>query len=287
MKSKKPKVLLISSVVVGLILTTNQFAKALLPINNFNPTGLFPLDTSIVEREFQNILNNVVGNRRWSDIINVFTNNSNICDDSIINNGTLVFVPIESGLCEELPSGQTIGDILANQQGSFDLPIPSEVETEIRRTVSDSVNRRTPPQIERFQTNSFVESGFVSNTADRAQTQVNVESVLGDEGQRSIRNEMQNLKQDLSTISDESNQALNHNSTQDVMKSLTKIIARKSKIDGAIRSELTHQRISTQYTNINLSNISRSLDQSIRRDLVNDSISQSRLIYHGSQARLW
>ena len=71
------------------------------------------------------------------------------------------------------------------------------------------------------------------------------------------------------------------------MKNIAKILARDSVISATISSELTRLRIDSQYTNANLTNVSRTLDQNLRRDLVNDSLNQSRLMYLTSQSFLW
>lgn len=258
-------------------------------IPNLGSELLSALNIETLINNFNNLVNNIFG----TNIINQFfaiLNRDFDCADSLRNHGIMIFVPVEPGWCEILPNGNTIGDILFDNRGVLNIPIPSQVQEEIRRAIteSDSTSSEGLPRITNtFQTNSLIQANLNSNAAARSQTQIAIESVLGERGQQSIRAQLNSNSSNLAEIANQANVTLNATATQDVMKNIAKQLALDSFISATISSELTKLRIDTQYTNTNLTNLSRSLDQQLRRELVNDSINQSRLLYLNSSASLW
>ena len=245
------------------------------------------LNISALLNRFNGSLRNIFATELIEEIFNSIVGGEFECP-SAEEMSVTIFAPLEPGWCSLLPNGDTIGEILRDNQGALNLPIPSRVQKLVRRAISEPPGDSDLPELtEPFQTNSQVQANLNSNAADRTQTQVAIESVLGERGQEAIEQQFNSQRENLTEIAGQANVAFEATATQDVMKNIAKILARDSVISATISSELTRLRIDSQYTNANLTNVSRTLDQNLRRDLVNDSLNQSRLMYLTSQSFLW
>jgi hypothetical protein len=245
------------------------------------------LNISALLNRFNGSLRNIFATELIGEIFNSIVGGEFQCPNAEDMSVT-IFVPLEPGWCSVLPNGHTIGEILRDNQGALNLPIPSRVQELVRRAISEPPGDSDLPELtDPFQTNSQVQANLNSNAADRTQTQVAIESVLGERGQEAIEQQFNSQRENLTEIAGQANVAFEATATQDVMKNIAKILARDSVISATISSELTRLRIDSQYTNANLTNVSRTLDQNLRRDLVNDSLNQSRLMYLTSQSFLW
>jgi hypothetical protein len=245
------------------------------------------LNISDLINGFNSSLRNIFATEVIGEILNSILEGEFQCPDSeemIFP----IFAPLEPGWCSILPNGDTIGEILRDNQGALNLPIPSRVQELVRRAISETHSDDALPELsDPFQTNSQIQANLNSNAADRIQTQVAIESVLGERGQQTIEQQFNSQRENLTKIAEQANLAFEATSTQDVMKNIAKMLARDSVISATISSEITRLRIDSQYTNSNLTNVSRTLDQNLRRSLVNDSLNQSRLMYLTSQSFLW
>ena len=169
------------------------------------------------------------------------------------------------------------GDLQAVVQeaaGVLGLPDASKVRQEIEEIASDSNNA----------VNSVDRA---TNELDRQITRAQTETTLSKEGQKSMEAEVEKTQTSIETVSIFSDAAQNDVVTQNVMKRIAQHNTQISGILGAKRSDSLKSKQSQDLANLNLTNISRSLDgqnQARQKEVVGQGFSNLRT---ASQARLF
>ena len=169
------------------------------------------------------------------------------------------------------------GDLQAVVQeaaGVLGLPDASKVRQEIEEIASDSNNA----------VNSVDRA---TNELDRQITRAQTETTLSKEGQKSMEAEVEKTQTSIETVSIFSDAAQNDVVTQNVMKRIAQQNTQISGILGAMRSDGLKSKQSQDLANLNLTNISRSLDgqnQARQKEVVGQGFSNLRT---ASQARLF
>ncbi|MBV6625114.1 MAG: hypothetical protein KI793_19675 [Rivularia sp. (in: Bacteria)] len=169
------------------------------------------------------------------------------------------------------------GDLQAVVQeaaGVLGLPDASKVRQEIEEIASDSNNA----------VNSVDRA---TNELDRQITRAQTETTLSKEGQKSMEAEVEKTQTSIETVSIFSDAAQNDVVTQNVMKRIAQQNTQITGILGAIRSDGLKSKQSQDLANLNLTNISRSVDgqnQARQKEVVGQGFSNLRT---ASQARLF
>ena len=169
------------------------------------------------------------------------------------------------------------GDLQAVVQeaaGVLGLPDAGEVRKEIEEIASGSNNA----------VNSVDRA---TNELDRQITRAQTETTLSKEGQKSMEAEVEKTQTSIETVSIFSDAAQNDVVTQNVMKRIAQQNTQISGILGAMRSDSLKSKQSQDLANLNLTNISRSLDgqnQARQKEVVGQGFSNLRT---ASQARLF
>ena len=169
------------------------------------------------------------------------------------------------------------GDLQAVVQeaaGVLGLPDAGEVRKEIEEIASGSNNA----------VNSVDRA---TNELDRQITRAQTETTLSKEGQKSMEAEVEKTQTSIETVSIFSDAAQNDVVTQNVMKRIAQQNTQISGILGAMRSDGLKTKQSQDLANLNLTNISRSLDgqnQARQKEVVGQGFSNLRT---ASQARLF
>ena len=169
------------------------------------------------------------------------------------------------------------GDLQAVVQeaaGVLGLPDAGEVRKEIEEIASDSNNA----------VNSVDRA---TNELDRQITRAQTETTLSKEGQKSMEAEVEKTQTSIETVSIFSDAAQNDVVTQNVMKRIAQQNTQISGILGEMRSDVLKSKQSQDLANLNLTNISRSVDgqnQARQKEVVGQGFSNLRT---ASQARLF
>ena len=164
--------------------------------------------------------------------------------------------------------------VVQEAAGVLGLPDASKVRQEIEEIASDSNNA----------VNSVDRA---SNELDRQITRAQTETTLSKEGQKSMEAEVEKTQTSIETVSIFSDAAQNDVVTQNVMKRIAQQNTQISGILGAMRSDSLKSKQSQDLANLNLTNISRSLDgqnQARQTEVVGQGFSNLRT---ASQARLF
>ncbi|MEL7246522.1 MAG: hypothetical protein AAGM40_29985, partial [Cyanobacteria bacterium J06573_2] len=161
------------------------------------------------------------------------------------------------------------GDLQAVVQeaaGVLGLPDAGEVRKEIEEIASDSNNA----------VNSVDRA---TNELDRQITRAQTETTLSKEGQKSMEAEVEKTQTSIETVSIFSDAAQNDVVTQNVMKRIAQQNTQISGILGAMRSDGLKSKQSQDLANLNLTNISRSVDgqnQARQKEVVGQGFSNLR-----------
>ena len=164
--------------------------------------------------------------------------------------------------------------VVQEAAGVLGLPDASKVRQEIEEIASDSNNA----------VNSVDRA---TNELDRQITRAQTETTLSKEGQKSMEAEVEKTQTSIETVSIFSDAAQNDVVTQNVMKRIAQQNTQISGILGAMRSDSLKSKQSQDLANLNLTNISRSLDgqnQARQKEVVGQGFSN---LSTASQARLF
>ncbi|MGB3758469.1 MAG: hypothetical protein WBA07_19170, partial [Rivularia sp. (in: cyanobacteria)] len=158
--------------------------------------------------------------------------------------------------------------------GILGLPDAGEVRKEIEQIASD--NNNAVNSVDR-----------ASNELDRQITRAQTETTLSKEAQERMKAEVEKTQTSIETVSIFSDAAQNDVVTQNVMKRIAQQNTQITGILGAMRSDGLKSKQSQDLANLNLTNISRSLDgqnQSRQKEVVGQGFNNLRT---ASQARLF
>lgn len=225
---------------------------------------------------------------KWLDILD------GILDDPCQNIPSAgPFVPTEGPWCQGSSgdsgssgndsSSPDISNIIKNSQGGMGIPNPNEV----RGRIDEGAVTSSPADIpDAFEINKVVWGTYAGNQIDRDLTRMGIESVLGEAGQNRMKQEIDTTQETVKGIATDADQAQKLDITQDVQKKQIRVMAQQSMLLGAMRADAIQARVDTQYTNLNLSNISRGMDEANRARRVEESAQSAKLLLLASQSHL-
>lgn len=278
---------------LGLHKRPNHLKRALFLITVPSAVALF-----IGAGSAQAFLSDVLGNDIWKIIEEVVLNNlgidrwleilDNILDDPCKNIPSAgPFVPTEGPWCQGSDGGDSgtpnISGIIKDSQGEMGIPNPNEV----RGRIDEGAVTSSPADIpDAFEINKVVWGTYAGNQIERDLTRTGIESVLGEAGQNRMKQEIDMTQETVKGIATDADQAQKLDVTQDVQKKQIRVMAQQSMLLGAMRADAIQARVDTQYTNLNLSNISRGMDEANRARRVEESAQSAKLLLLASQSHL-
>ncbi len=164
--------------------------------------------------------------------------------------------------------------VVEEATGVLGLPDASEVREEVEEIASDNDNA----------VNGVDKA---TNEVDRQITRANSDTSLSKDGQENMKAQVEKTQTSIETVSVFSDAAQNDVVTQNVMKRIAQQNTQITGILGAMRTDGLKSKQSQDLANLNLTNISRSLDgqnQSRQKEVVGQGFSNLRT---ASQARLF
>ena len=177
----------------------------------------------------------------------------------------LFVTPSEPGWCttatDIFGGNGSVTSILQQVVGELGIPDVFQARSTIQQKVNEAGET---PDI--FLANPQVYSIQLGNLEDRIATSLSAKTVLSEAGQTQMKDEIQQSSAVVQSILDTSNEAQSYDNTQDVVKALARINAQQSVTTAMNHVASLRNRQDTQFTNLNLANISRSLDEQ-NRDL--------------------
>lgn len=194
----------------------------------------------------------------WVEIIN------SAISDPCSSGDILMIVPVEPGWCTAVTDaiGGDFTAIITAATGSLGIPNPLEVQQQI------GLEAFTGKSDNPFIDNPIVEVSYEKNRGDRKLTKLNLESVMGNQGQKTRDDAIAEVGNQVKQIMSEADNAQTLTSSQDVLKSLVSIQAMDTAISEFYRQEQYLSRVDQQFTNLNLTNISRTLDEQSKREIL-------------------
>ncbi|MEG3437882.1 hypothetical protein V0288_12210 [Pannus brasiliensis CCIBt3594] len=198
----------------------------------------------------------------------------------------LFATPSEPGWCtvatDILGGSGSLTEILQDVAGELGIPNAGKA----RATIADKVREagETPDPFRADPRSYAIQLG---NLSDRVATSLSVETVLGEEGQQQMKDEIEQTSEVVQSILDTSDEAQSYESTQDVVKALARINAQQSVIAAMHGASALRSRADTQFTNLNLSNISRSLDERNRDEQARSTVDSFLLLNLTAQSNLF
>ena len=172
------------------------------------------------------------------------------------------------------PDGSTIADVLAENVGAMGLPVPSDYREAIDDELSDSDKLPTWG----YYTNQTLAKPLVKNAGDRALAEFNAASLLSDQGQESIEEGLQDDASNSETIINHAQAANAATNTQDVLKRIAYINAHRAIYLQKMTKNSAQNRVDNQISNLNLANISRTEDQRLNMERVNQNLTTAEAI---------
>lgn len=182
---------------------------------------------------------------------------------------------LQEGCAEITPEGSTIADILADSTGAFGLPDPTIYQEKIDLELDSSTQLPTWG----YYNNQTLASPLVKNAADRAMTEIVAGTLLSSSGQESIKQRLELDAANSEAIATNAQLASQANNTQDVLKYLTAIVAQQSIFDQESAKYGAQGRMDNQVSNLNLANISRTVDRQENERNVNNNLTSMESVY--------
>ena len=164
--------------------------------------------------------------------------------------------------------------VVSEATGALGLPDATEVRTKVEEIASDSDNA----------VNSVDKA---TNEIDRQITRAETETTLSKEGQENMKVKVEKTQTSIEAVSAFSDAAQNDVVTQNVMKRIAQQNTQITGILAAMRTDGLKYKQSQDLANLNLTNISRSLDgqnQSRQKEVIGQGFSNLRT---ASQSRLF
>ncbi len=194
----------------------------------------------------------------WVEIIN------SAISDPCSSGDILEIMTVEPGWCTAVTDaiGGDFTAIIAAATGALGIPNPLEVQQQIGSQAF--TGKSDNPFID----NPIVEASYEKNQGDRKLTKLNLESVMGNQGQKTRDDAKDEVGNQVTQIMSIADNAQTLTSSQDVLKSLVSIQAMETTIAEFYRQEQYLSRVDQQFTNLNLTNISRTLDQQSKREIL-------------------
>lgn len=193
----------------------------------------------------------------WVEIIQDFLGSSCMEGQPVI-----YIVAPDADYCNVTGGGST-GEMIEGAQGDMGVPNPNTVRGEIE---ADAANAATDSTQDVFELNPVVHGVYAANNVDRDLTRIQIQTILSEQGQAKTKEQIDATQEVVEGIATDADDAQSLDVTQDVMKKQIKAFAQQSLILGQMRSDALQARLDTQFTNLNLTNMSRTLDEVGRSD---------------------
>ncbi len=194
----------------------------------------------------------------------------------------IFFLPPEEGWCLNHDRGTSIPDVVVSTTGPMGVPNPNAARGRAGEVLGDG--GEVP---DAFDVNYVPYKLAAGNMAERVATRVMVDSVLGDAGQEQINQEIEDTLEGIDAIAEASDGAQELDVSQDIFKEMIRSRAIDSITLGKTYNEALRARMDRQFTNVNLTNISRSLDEQARSRRVEQAALSAKLQFVAAQAALF
>jgi hypothetical protein len=209
----------------------------------------------------------------WQAIFDEIVNGNGSCLEDI---PILSFLPMETGeYCAGGGSGGgdniggALGDIVVDTVGEMGVPDPNEARREIEKATTSNPEQTGTGDI--FEINKVVWGVSAANQLDRDLTRVQISTVLGEAGQKATKQQIDAAQETVKDSAQTADDAQSLDVTQDVMKEQIKVTAQQTLLLGGLRADSLQAKNDTQFTNMNLENSSRTLDELARAERVKSS----------------
>lgn len=143
--------------------------------------------------------------------------------------------------------GKDLNSAVSSATGALGLPDPIKSRTDVEQIATNS-------------NKPLYSAEQVANEVDRLLTRGAVDSTLSQEGQQLIKQEAQQTQHSVGLVQQQAQAAQQEVATQNVMKQIALQNAQTGAVLGAIRADSLQAAQRQEMTNLNLTNISRSLD---------------------------
>ena len=161
-----------------------------------------------------------------------------------------------SGYLEAIPD--ELDGVLNTALGELGLMDPNQARLDITHELQNATDG------DLAQSDPIQAGQELANELDRQITRAQVDTVLSNEGQTATRHKLSWVEDTLGQVEQHATSAQSAVSTQEAIKQMAQQNARHADVLGAVQSELVQSRQDNQLTNLNLTNISQSLDQQTR-----------------------
>ncbi len=213
----------------------------------------------------------------------------NSINDPCSTTPILFATPSEPGWCRATvsivngnPNINSISTILKSVAGQMGLPDIGKARSNIQQQVN---SEEDSPDL--FLSNPEYYAIDIGNTSDRAATSLNAQTVLSIDGQQDTQNQIDQSSQVVQSIASTSDEAQGYTSTQDVVKALVRMNAEQAVMTAMSQVSSLRSRTDAQLANVNLANISRSIDQQNRENQVNSTVDGYFLLNLSAQSNLF
>jgi hypothetical protein len=125
---------------------------------------------------------------------------------------------------------------------------------------------------------------YAVREAGRLSTLIRIDSLLGNDGDNAYQAVNTGVREDLDAVVRILDEGYNDNITQDVMKKVLAVQGIQSKIMADSRLEQMRARVDSQYTNLNLVDIARTLEESNRSQKVENRANTDYLLRSSAAA---
>lgn len=228
---------------------------------------------------FEEIVLDTLGLDYWLDRLNAQLN-----DPCAALPVVFVTAP-EPGWCEGTNGSElTALSAVIGENATGEMGIPNPMA--IRQSIESNMDG-VPYSPNVFQINREGHSILQANLAERIVTRLAIDSVLGDEGQQAMARALEMTAELVAATVSEAEAAREDISTQDVVKRLARIQAQQAMLVGLDRVDALQARVDTQFTNLNLVNLSRSLDEEASRARIEYAANAAKVLYLSAQAGLF
>lgn len=249
-------------------------AQALLDSTSLDGAIADTTDSSSSSGSFGGILR-LLGISKWVPELNDLLNDP--CRDAPV----IFITSPEPGWCTgNGGTGSDIASILNGSSGEMGIPNPNEARPKVEQQAMDG----SVPDL--FDINSIVYGQQTANLADRIATKQSVESVLGQQGQAKMSQNIESGKEIVAANEQAASTAQEMDVTQDIMKLIIQNDARSSTIALATQNELQDIKVSSQFTNLNLANVSRTLDENAKHARVERAANSNAVLSLAAQTGL-
>ena len=165
--------------------------------------------------------------------------------------------------------------------GELGLIDPSQT----RQSVAEQVVIRNLGDI--AQSDPIFQAQQLANEVDRQLTRSRISTVLSSEGQSNLNHQIDWVEQTIGRVHQEAGAAQVAVSTQEAIKAMAQQNAAQAEVLGAIQTELLQAQQDAQLSNLNLTNISQSLDRESAARRLQDRSGAIDTLRISAQARLF